>query len=109
MKGRTLKASNASFQLREKRRTADGDHQNEVIDTPDQSETDEHTHGIHVGRSPGHELTGLGAVMKGVTQSLEMVVKQIAQVIGHPLGKKLGKVALPVAQDTAQYAGAGDG
>ena len=108
MKGRTLKLINASFQSRVSSQDDYGYHQDEKIDTAEQGKTDKHAHRLDVDRGPGHQLTGLRAVMEGIAEPLEMVIELVAQVIGYFLGKELRQVALPVAEQAPRETGPSD-
>ena len=67
----------------------DGDVEEDGVGDPNEVLSREHPHEVDVARHPGDQVAGLGAVVVGEGETLEVVEEPVTQVVGHVLGDVL--------------------
>ena len=102
------KANECELPIQGEQNDGDSDHLDDEKYPAQQSVADKHTYRIDIRSGARHQLAGLGTVVKGVTQLLQLVIKKPAQVRATPLREILGEIALPVIENAAGKPGGGD-
>ena len=82
----------------------DGPEGDDGADHAEEAERQRVAHGLDVRGHARHELAGLGVVVEGEAEGLEVAVEAVAQVIGDELRDLLREVALAVGGEAAQRA-----
>ena len=63
---------------------------------------DEHTDSLHVRDGPGHEVSGVMAIVKLKAEVLNVVVERVAKIIDDKLRQGLAQICLAKGQNAAQ-------
>ena len=89
MKGIVAKDEQGQLGMLAEHGRGDGDVEEEGVGDPNEVLPRKHTHEVDVARHPGDQVAGLGAVVVGEGEALEVVVEHVTQVEGHVLGDVL--------------------
>ena len=99
--GITRRATSASAASRRSKKHDRTDEQQHCRDDLDESAADEVAHEVDVARHPGDQLAGLGTVVIGEAEALQLVEDLVAHVERGAVARPRREVALQEARETA--------